>query len=67
MDTELDSGSFTFWNSLSPRPKAETKWLNFGQVVTGLTGDEINQLPQRVIADVIGHSSLMSPHFFVYF
>jgi len=30
-------------------------------------GVKINQSPQRVIADVIGGSSLISPYFFVYF
>jgi len=45
---------------ISLRAKTETKQLNFGLA--------INQpSPQRVIADAIGDSSLISPYFFDYF
>jgi len=48
-------GHFTFWICLSLRPKTKTKRVEF------------NQSLQRIIADVIGNSSLISPYFFVYF
>jgi len=55
------SGHATFasvflWNQ-TLRPTAQL-WSQFGV--------EINQSPQRIIADVIGDSSLISPYFFVY-
>jgi len=54
-------GHFTFWISLSLRPKTETKRLNFG------LRPELRLSPQRVIADVICDSSLISPYFLFIF
>jgi len=53
-------GDFTYWISLSLRPKTET---NGSTSVSA--GVEFNQSLQLVIADVIGGSSLISPHFSV--
>ena len=53
-------GHFTFWIRLSLRPKTETNGSTLVSV-----GVEFNQSLQLVIADVIGGSSLISPHFSV--
>jgi len=49
------------WISLSLRSKTETERLNIG-----LSTELRYQSPQRVIADVISDSSLISPYFFVF-
>jgi len=62
-------GHFTFWISLSLRPKSETKRLNFGLPELRFTSRRSAHhfSLHNVIADVIGDSSQISPYFFVYF
>ena len=54
-------GNFTFCISLSLRPKTETKRSQ----LWSQSDVEFNQSQPRVIADVIGNSSLISQYFFV--
>jgi len=56
------NGSFHFLD----QSFAETKDRDQTAQLWTQSGVEINQSPSSVIADVIGDSSLISPHFFVY-
>ena len=66
---DIYNGSFhlSFWISLSLRTKTETKRLSFGLSPELSSTNHRSASPQRVIADVISDSSLISPYFFVYF
>jgi len=59
-------GHFTFWISLSLRPKTETKRLNFG-LSPELRLTNRRSALTNVIADVIGDSSLISSYFLFIF